>query len=160
MRRDLFTILGILLLSGTVALAANLGWHKLEWIRQAPPKPSPSEQEFAELTAEQVHQHINDRTAFLVDAREEQQYLDGHLRGALHLPSSAVYEMIENVTTVIPLEEKIVVYCGGKDCEASHNVAAVLREYSYTDVQVYTNGWEEIEVSCKFDDCIVAGAEP
>jgi len=161
MRRDLSTILAVLLLSCGMAVAANLGWHNLDWIRRVthaePVSTAQDKKSPIGLTAAQVLEHLANGTACFVDAREAHEYTDGHLRGAAHLPASAVYEKIEDIIAVISTEEKVIVYCGSRECESGHEVAEVLRQYNFIDVELYANGWEEIESSCKFDDCIVEG---
>ena len=165
MRRDPPIVLVIMLISAGVAAAANVGWHKLDWVREShPPKVSTVREDPAKtptgLTAEQVLAHLQDGTACFVDAREEHEFVDVRLDVALHLPSSAVYEKIDDILSMIPVEKKLIVYCGGGECEASHIVAEVLREYEYNNVEIYEDGWEGIEASGIFNDFIVTGAEP
>ena len=203
MKRDLVMILAILGISAGMAVASNVGWHKLHWIRQTPtsqtgeknggpatgttpgvarnPDPDPipgpmektgidgsggngapkngtAEKPPNEFTADQVHEFFRSGTARFVDAREAKEYAEGHLNGAINLPSAAVYEKIGDVTSVVGSEEKVIVYCGGKTCESAKTVAGVLRtDFHYTDVMIYESGWEEITSCGKFEDCIVTG---
>ncbi|MBN2560712.1 MAG: rhodanese-like domain-containing protein [Phycisphaerae bacterium] len=206
MHRDLLTILVILAVSAGMAVASNLGWHKLDWIRSPKKdgansattqngKESPATQnsdssavvrkgadqtatrsvgkpkttqnsagavaaEPAALTIELVHEYWRSETARFVDAREEREYVEGHLLGSTFLPASAVYERIESVTTMIQPDEKVIVFCAGNGCEAAHIVADVLQnDFHYTDVLVYEGGWEEILSSGKFNDCLVVGED-
>lgn len=159
MRRDISLVLIIIFASCTVAIAANLGWHKLDWIPPAPPprkvqESAGQEPNSLKLTPEQVLDHLTRSTARFVDAREAGEYKGGHLAGALNLPSSAAYRNIDDLASMIPTDEKVIVYCGGTECEASHVVAGVLEEYEFSDVEIYTGGWEEIESSGMFDDWI------
>ncbi|HVP12696.1 MAG TPA: rhodanese-like domain-containing protein [Phycisphaerae bacterium] len=97
-------------------------------------------------------------TACLVDAREPSEYAEGHLRGAINLPSSAIYNDIERLRSLISTEQRVIVYCGGGGCEASHNVSDVLRrDFDFKNVFIYENGWEEIVASPRFQNWIVAG---
>ncbi len=94
-----------------------------------------------------VVDHLTDGTAHFVDAREEYEFDEGHLKGAHLLPSSAIYENIENLMAVGVLPgpgKPIIVYCGGGSCEASHNVAKVMAEFDYQNIYIYVNGWEEV----------------
>ncbi len=94
-----------------------------------------------------VVDHLINGTAHFVDAREEYEFDDGHLKGAHLLPSSAIYENIENLMAVGVLPgpgKPIIVYCGGGSCEASHNVAKVMAEFDYQNIYIYVNGWEEV----------------
>ncbi len=106
-----------------------------------------------------VLQFLESGGAFIVDARESREVVDGRLRGAIHLPSSAIYANIENVmASGAQVDDVIIVYCGGGDCEASHNVADALRDdFHYQRVYIYEKGWEEIESSGRFGAYIESG---
>lgn len=105
-----------------------------------------------------VLKHLADRDAIIVDAREDHDWDESRLIGAVHLPSSAIYENINNIMAVVPTPQSmIIVYCGGGQCEASKNVAIVLREFEYTNVWLYEQGWEEIEASGRFGDFVQIG---
>ncbi|OWY73413.1 hypothetical protein B7486_03470 [cyanobacterium TDX16] len=98
------------------------------------------------VVIDDVIEALTSNTAFFIDARELHDYQEGHLRGAIHLPSSAIYASIEAVLSVVPdTSARVIVYCGGGNCEASHNVAGALRsDFGYTNVWIYTKGWEEV----------------
>ncbi|HWL93414.1 MAG TPA: rhodanese-like domain-containing protein [Phycisphaerae bacterium] len=90
--------------------------------------------------------------AVFIDAREEKDYAESHLRGSLFLPSSAIYANYQNIEAAgVQPEDLVVIYCGGGDCEASHNVADELRDnFQFQRVFIYEKGWQEIESSGKF----------
>ncbi|HPF39771.1 MAG TPA: rhodanese-like domain-containing protein [Phycisphaerae bacterium] len=105
-----------------------------------------------------VLRHLADRDATIVDAREQHDYDEARLAGAIHVPSSAVYDNMDNLMAVVPVQDSlIIVYCGGGSCEASKNVGIVLRDFGFTNVLLYENGWEEIEASGRFGDFIEMG---
>lgn len=98
--------------------------------------------------------------AYFIDAREDHDFEEGHLKPAIHVPSSAIFENIPSrvMGGGISASDYIIVYCGGGQCEASHNVADALRnQFGYESVYVYEKGWEEIEASGKFGAYIVSG---
>lgn len=111
---------------------------------------------------DEVLEDLANGTAFFIDAREAGDYAEGHLRGAVHLPSSAIYENIDSVYNQgVDIQGKVVVYCGGGDCEASHNVAdALQRDFRFTNVLIYKSGWEEVESSGRFGEFVETGAAP
>lgn len=100
-------------------------------------------------------------SAYFIDAREPHEYAKGYLRGALHLPSSAIYQNIEGVLAVVPMDARVIVYCGGGQCEASHNVKdALRRDFGYSDVVIYEKGWEEAVSSDRFGDYLILEGQP
>jgi thiosulfate sulfurtransferase len=182
MRQDLFNLMAIMLLSTAVAAASNVFGHRIDWIRKplnhattnptsttaeaAEDSPQSGEKEVVEekpangstVTMDVVLAHLADGSARFIDAREEGDYAAGHLRGAIHLPSSAIFANIERVTSQVAIDECLIVYCGGGGCEASHNVSdALQRNYGFTRVLIYDKGWEEITASGRFEPWIVTG---
>ena len=157
--------------SSVVAVGANCFEKSQPWIRKEPPplaeetQPSsaqhPARPRGGVVTIDTVLQHLRAGTATFIDARESHEYEEGHLRGAMNLPSSAIFQNIQTILNMISVNTKVIVYCGGGTCEASHNVSDTLRgEFGFTDVSIYTKGWEEIEASGRSKEFIVKGANP
>ena len=175
MHRHLLTAILILFAGSAAAVLTNLSWHKMDWLRRpiAPPRPtqpnangdvSPGQPATAPgmIVIDEVLADLAAGSAHFIDAREAHDYQEGHIRGAIHLPSSAIYEKIDDVYGAgVSPEGKVIVYCGGGDCEASHNVVDELRRsFGFTNVLVYKNGWEEVESSGRFAEFISVGDEP
>lgn len=183
MTRD-FAIAGFLLLlsAGAAASSNAVRKVKLPWVREPLPAtpiadstpatlvegesvtstPGASEEvKPGTIKIDAVLEHLSAGTAKFVDAREEREFVEGHLLGAINLPSSAIYKNIERVLGAASPVDKIIVYCGGGDCEASHHVAdALRRDFSFSDVVIYENGWAEVMSSGRFNDHFATGAEP
>ena len=178
-------VLGIVVASSALAAVVNLARPTpLAWIREPlPVKSTPTPQEVGKntnpssgpvaggstsepaeaggITADVVLSHLRNGTAHFVDAREDHEYVDGHLRGSIHIPASAIYQNISRILQQVPPSEKVIVYCGGGQCEASHHVAEALdRDFKFQDVSIYTKGWEEIEKVDGFKPFIAKGNEP
>lgn len=109
-------------------------------------QPAPAAPLPGQLTAEDILLHLKNGSARFVDAREQHEWVEGHFRGAIHIPASAIYASIDRVVREVPPNEKLIVYCGGGDCEASHHVADALKnDFKYQDVTVYVKGWQEVD---------------
>lgn len=176
MHRHLLTAILVLVAGSAAAVLANLTWHKMDWLRRpiAPPPSMTQPNTGGDLPTSQpttppgmiaideVLADLAAGSAHFIDAREEHDYQEGHIRGAILLPSSAIYERIDDVYGAgVSPEGKVIVYCGGGDCEASHNVADELRRsFGFTHVLVYENGWAEVESSGRFAEFISVGDEP
>lgn len=191
MRQTVCAMIAILLISSGAAIAANLTWHKMSWLRRPlPPAAAPSSGSSANqvplrageadtagaaqaeqdakpaeasggfVSIERVLMHLRNGTAFFVDARKPEEYQEGHLRDVIHLPSNALYANIDRLTDMVAPDETVIIYCAGGECEASHSVAdALRRDFGFTNVWIYKNGWEEIESSGRFDEFIVRGED-
>lgn len=103
--------------------------------------------------------YLENGGAFIVDAREDHEYDEGHLKGAVHLPVSKVFLVYNRIMEAgAQVNDRVIVYCGGGDCEASHDVADVLRQYGHQDVLIYEKGWQEIESSGLFGKYVELGS--
>lgn len=99
-----------------------------------------------EVTTDDVLEALRTHGATLIDAREPHEFKEGHLRGAVNLPSSSVYANIQLVLNVFTdTNSRLIVYCDGTNNEASRLVAAALRnDFGYSNVSVYSGGWQEV----------------
>lgn len=65
----------------------------------------------------------------LVDARRAEQYAEGHLPGALHLDPFFPDAGLAQVLPMLPVAQRIVVYCSGGECEDSESAALLLLQF-------------------------------
>jgi len=88
-----------------------------------------------------------DRGGLLVlDAREADEYGEGHIRGAELAPMDQVVGDLEWLDRMAAEPRPIMVYCGGGDCELSLDLAFAINESGHRRVLVLTDGypaWEE-----------------
>jgi rhodanese-related sulfurtransferase len=61
-----------------------------------------------------------------VDARNDKQYQEGHIPGALQLDYYHPEQYLPLVLTACQIAEKIVIYCSGGECEDSELTASLL----------------------------------
>ncbi|MEK6644690.1 MAG: rhodanese-like domain-containing protein [Planctomycetota bacterium] len=124
-------------------------------------EPTPAPPAATTMSAEDVLDHLKNGTARFVDAREPHEWVEGHFRGAIHIPASAIYANIDRVVREVPPHEKLIVYCGGGDCEASHHVAdALTNDFKFQNVVIYTKGWQEVDSKkTEFAPYVATGAE-
>jgi len=97
----------------------------------------------------------------IVDARKDDLFDEGHIPGAILCNPHEMDLYLDTLRPAVSGADKVIVYCGGGTCEASHNVSDALRaEFGFSDVSIYTKGWEEVEASGRFKDFIVKGENP
>ncbi len=95
------------------------------------------------LTAKGIY---DSGSAIFVDARTQEDFKDGHIKGAVSLPICRFEEFIDEFLEEYPITIPIVTYCSGRECEDSHELAQYLIEEGYTDIRVFIDGytgWEE-----------------
>ena len=74
----------------------------------------------------------------LVDVREESEYANDHLPGAIHLGKGIIERDIEQ--RVPETNAKVILYCGGGFRSAL--VAENLQKMGYTNVESMDGGWK------------------
>ena len=80
-----------------------------------------------------------DREIIFIDARDEEEFAEGHIKGAILAPSTP-----ELVQLTPDRSTPIVTYCGGGDCDVSMELAVELMDsWDYERIFVYKGGWPE-----------------
>lgn len=94
------------------------------------------------VTTTQAKKILDQKGAVFIDARRSDQFAKGHIPGALNI---FAYEFPDHIGDVAPIPKNklIVVYCDGGECELSHDLAGDLKTFGFTNVVIYTGGWEE-----------------
>lgn len=111
-----------------VALATNVSPFALRWVEVKPL-----------LESGQI---------VLLDARAKTAYDLEHIPGALSLPTESKPEEFIAFAMKHPKDTAIVVYCGGEDCDQSHELAEKLRkDLGYTNVKEMPGGIVEYRVA-------------
>jgi len=93
-----------------------------------------------ETNVDEVKQRIDrgDRKFVLVDVREESEWANGHLPGAMHLGKGVIERDIE--TKVPDPDQEIILYCGGyRSALAADN----LQRMGYRNVKRYAGGKQD-----------------
>lgn len=80
-----------------------------------------------------------------VDARNDEAFEKGHLRGAVQCDYYRLGDYIGHVLERVNGVEKVIVYCNGGNCEDSLSVCGVLTDYGVpaASILLYKGGWEE-----------------
>ncbi|HIB58412.1 MAG TPA: rhodanese-like domain-containing protein, partial [Candidatus Marinimicrobia bacterium] len=74
-----------------------------------------------------------------IDARDEEEFAEGHIKGAILAPSTP-----ELVQLFPDRSSPIVTYCSGGDCDVSMELAEQLMfDWEYERIFVYLGGWPE-----------------
>jgi len=91
-----------------------------------------------ETNAQEVKKRLDDKETFtLIDVREESEWANGHLPGAVHMCKGIIERDIENA--VPQKATPIVLYCGGGYRSAL--VADNLQKMGYNTVISMDGGW-------------------
>lgn len=80
-----------------------------------------------------------------VDARDDEHFAEGHIPGAIQCFPYEVQRCIDKVMAAAAGAEKVVVYCGGGDCEDSIFMCRELIDAGVPEeaVFLFEGGWKE-----------------
>lgn len=85
---------------------------------------------------------FSEQAALFIDARYEEDYADGHIKGALSLPwDDNVHTRFPDIAGAISPDRVIITYCDGEICYLSHDLAVFLREKGFETARELVNGW-------------------
>ena len=79
-----------------------------------------------------------------IDARANEDYKAGHIKGALNLPYYN-FDPYKKILEKIPKNDILVTYCAGSDCDLSILLGKQLFEMGYKRVYIFFDGWNEWE---------------
>jgi rhodanese-related sulfurtransferase len=124
-------------------------------------KPAPSEvgtaapkhldHDFKTITVDEVHEVLDDpKTAqglnIFVDARDDEHFAEGHIPGAMQCFPYEAKKCLDRVKAAATGAERVIVYCGGGDCEDSIFMSSQLQEAGVPDeaIFLFEGGWKEL----------------
>lgn len=140
-------ILCTVALSGVGIVRNLVATDPLPFIAQPPvlvPLGSPQEAPSGALqtvTLEQAAGMLFDSATVFVDSRTGEEYLAGHIEGAVNLSSVAYEEDFRREEARLRGSSTIVVYCDGGACESSLQVARRLMDGGFRSVLVFMDGY-------------------
>lgn len=98
---------------------------------------------FGEVDADFVGQLGSDPGTLLVDARFPELFAQGHIPGAVSLPLSRFDDAFAALQGSLRTARLLVLYCSGKDCTDSHELAMRLNEKGFRELLLYRGGIED-----------------
>ncbi len=93
------------------------------------------------VSLEEARELYDLHEAIFIDARSEEHYHEGHIKGALSLPWQRVHEYFIEVAEQLDPGKPIITYCDGETCELSHELAIFLKDMGFNNSRVLVNGW-------------------
>jgi rhodanese-related sulfurtransferase len=93
------------------------------------------------ISLEEARKLFENQEATFIDARPEEQFLEGHINGALSLPWQKVNDYFIEIAEQLDPNQPIISYCDGETCDLSHELALFLIDMGFTNSRVLVNGW-------------------
>jgi rhodanese-related sulfurtransferase len=97
------------------------------------------------ISLEQAYKIYKEGQAIFIDSRHDEEFKEGHIRGAINLPINSSREEKVKILMTISKEQLIVTYCDGSECSSSMELAGQLMQLGYQKVLIFFGGWNEWE---------------
>jgi rhodanese-related sulfurtransferase len=152
---------GVIVLA-IVSAAAGVAWNRLHGPSIPLAYQTPAQRLDAQLTSlikappfhvtelqtigiRQFQTLVHDKGAVILDARAAPFYQQGHVPGAINLARDDFARDYQSLAPRLKPDRDrlIVVYCSGGECHDSKLVASALMSLGFSDVRVFTGGWEQ-----------------
>ena len=89
---------------------------------------------------DKVIEFFESEKALFVDARDQWEFSDGHIKNAVNLPSYMFEEEFPKFEQT-PKDELLIIYCDDPDCGMSKKLALDLVKKGYKRVFIFEEGW-------------------
>jgi rhodanese-related sulfurtransferase len=100
--------------------------------------PEWEQKNFLDIGTVEVAKLLNENKILLIDARPFPKFKEETIIGAISIPDTKLNEMLGRLPK--SYEEKIVIFCGGVECDKSFFEATKLYEMGYKKVAIYSQG--------------------
>jgi rhodanese-related sulfurtransferase len=134
--------LAIAVVASMFGLGVNLVSSKrIPWIYVPPKEVVISGLKIPLVDERTAHRYYGSRNTFFLDTREAEEYGDGHIKGAFHLPSPEKEERFPAVEPLINEDALLILYCHGPECHMAEEVAGFLAQLGYKKMMIMTSGF-------------------
>ncbi len=150
MKLNYRSIITIIAVSTLIGLFVNyLSLRGIPFLRESNQPPNSgvigglnnAEAEPQQIGLPQAYKFYKEKVVFF-DAREEEDFIAGHIDGAINI-SYMQFDKMKSKLTPIPKDDIVVTYCGGDDCDLSLLLANEMMKMGYKKVFVFFSGWKK-----------------
>ncbi len=120
-------------------------WDTSQGAITARPKNDPVTDSFEIKDANTAKEIYDTRKTVFVDARSYEAFIDGHIKGAVSIPTKQFFEFMDHFKTEYPSNTAVITYCSGRECNDGHELAQYLIDEGYANVKVFIDGYQEWE---------------
>lgn len=137
----------------TTAVPPKIEQGKVQQLQSDPSQPLPqltSKPTFTpepgvvrEIGYDVFNRFLQAGSYYLIDARGPEKFSEAHIKGAVNFFGGELESRIPDILRSVPKDRVILIYCDGGECELSHHVAELLKNFGYGPMFIYTGGWAE-----------------
>ncbi len=97
----------------------------------------------------QAYQYFSEVGTTFIDDRKEDDYIQGHVKGALFLTPESMEDDFVKVQPLMNEENRLILYCYGPECDMAEQVAGFLIGLGYKKIMIMSSGfhaWEKADL--------------
>jgi len=107
---------------------------------ERPPGKKP-ETVYTTITLDQLKKLLDRKRGVVLDARNEEEYRNGHITGARSIPALEIDKHIEEIVA-IPRDTLVLIYCNNAECPLGRQLAEFMNSMEFTKIFLYDDGWD------------------
>ena len=104
--------------------------------------PNGDDKAATNISLKNAYTAFGNNSALFFDARNPEDFRSGHISHAVNLPVHAFLDSLQYLES-LDFDRHIITYCDGEDCNASIDLAAVLKMMGFSQVNFFFGGWQE-----------------
>ncbi len=98
---------------------------------------------FETVNLAQAKQIVAAGDHLIFDARPTDSFVRGHLPSAMSLPSREADSRISEVLPLLVADQPVMVYCSGRSCDDSIDLAKLLQQQGMEKIMVFVDGYAD-----------------
>ena len=100
-------------------------------------------EDIKQIDLAEATQLFDQKEAIFIDARSLDDYITGHIPGALHIPSYQLGFSEQEFFAGLPPNTLLVTYCAGSSCQSSIELALkIVQDFGHKNTQAFVGGWQ------------------
>jgi len=93
------------------------------------------------ITLDQLKRLMDQKRGILFDARNDDEYRKGHIKGARNIPALDAGKHFAELA-VIPRDTLVLIYCSNSECPLGRSLAEFLGVMEFKNLLLYDDGWD------------------
>ncbi len=93
------------------------------------------------ITLSQLTRLLEADHNMLIDARDEDAYKKGHIKGARNIPGLSADKSFPELAP-LPRDTMVLIYCNNPDCHLGRMVAEFMHAIGFKRLYLYDDGWD------------------
>lgn len=99
---------------------------------------------YKNVNYEFVKKHLNDKRVIIIDSRNPIDFKKGHIGNSINIdPQQEEQDLFFNSIMSLSLDKIYIIYCTGGQCDLSHQVYDVMKNFGFKNIYIYPGGWDE-----------------